>query len=94
MGELMAEDDIRNYLNGQTPRPGIAPGIKAVRRPPQRRQPQSTFKNLQATHLLCPRCKKATPVREKVLLFLPDGDLYDYVCTICGASCGTKKAGH
>ena len=31
------------------------------------------------------------PVRERLLLVLPDGDLYNYSCTGCGASLGTRK---
>ncbi len=31
------------------------------------------------------------PVRERLLLLLPDGDLYDYVCQQCGSVVGDKK---
>ena len=30
------------------------------------------------------------PVRERLLLVLPDGDLYDYSCQRCGSSVGSK----
>jgi hypothetical protein len=30
------------------------------------------------------------PVRERLLLVLPDGELYDYLCQGCGASLGSK----
>ena len=30
------------------------------------------------------------PVRERLLLVLPDGDLYDYLCQGCGSSVGSK----
>ena len=35
------------------------------------------------------------PVREKLLLVLPDGELYDYTCQGCNSSVGSKteKAG-
>ncbi len=31
------------------------------------------------------------PVREKLLLVLPDGELHQYVCAQCGADLGTKR---
>ena len=30
------------------------------------------------------------PVRERLLLVLPDGDLYEYLCQQCGSSLGSK----
>jgi hypothetical protein len=30
------------------------------------------------------------PVRERLLLVLPDGDLYDYTCEGCHSSVGSK----
>jgi hypothetical protein len=30
------------------------------------------------------------PVRERLLLVLPDGELYDYTCQGCGGSVGSK----
>lgn len=30
------------------------------------------------------------PVRERLLLVLPDGDLYEYLCQGCGGSVGSK----
>jgi hypothetical protein len=48
------------------------------------------FDDLRASLLYCDRCKRAMPVRERLLLVLPDGDLYDYMCQGCGASLGTK----
>jgi hypothetical protein len=53
--------------------------------------PRSQFKELSASKLYCPKCRVATPVRERLLLVLPTGsDLYDYMCTQCGESVGTK----
>ena len=57
----------------------------------QYRQPQSQYKDFSATQLFCPRCRQATPVRERLLLVLPDGDLYQYLCSYCGASLGEKR---
>jgi len=39
-----------------------------------------------ASELYCPKCKRAQPVREKLLLVLPSGELYEFLCTGCGAS--------
>ncbi len=30
------------------------------------------------------------PVRERLLLILPDKDLYEYLCTGCGSSLGDR----
>ncbi len=49
------------------------------------------YKNFSASELYCAKCKRAMPVREKLLLSLPSGDMYDYICTGCGSSLGTKK---
>jgi hypothetical protein len=48
------------------------------------------FEELQATMLFCPRCQRPMPVREKLLLVLPDGDLYHYLCVGCGQSLGSR----
>jgi hypothetical protein len=31
------------------------------------------------------------PVRERLLLVLPDGSLFEYLCTRCAGSLGTRK---
>lgn len=49
------------------------------------------FKNFGATHLYCNNCAKSMPVREKMLLELPDGALFDYLCVGCSESLGTRK---
>ena len=48
------------------------------------------FDQLEATVLFCPQCKEPVPVRKRLLLALPDGDKYDYLCVYCGNSVGTK----
>lgn len=48
------------------------------------------FDQLQASHLYCDRCQQAMPVRQRLLLILPDGELYDYLCQGCGSSIGSK----
>lgn len=49
-----------------------------------------SFDQLEATLLLCPRCRVAVPVRKRLLLILPDGNKFEYVCTHCAAVCGDK----
>jgi hypothetical protein len=51
----------------------------------------SSFKEFSASELYCAKCKRANPVREKLLLCLPSGNMYDYICSVCGSSVGTKK---
>jgi hypothetical protein len=51
------------------------------------------FKDLKAASLWCHVCGVARPVRERLLLVLPDGDLHEYRCTTCHASVGTRKVG-
>ncbi len=49
------------------------------------------FEKFQATVLFCPKCNMATEVKERLLLVLPDGNLFDYLCSLCGTSVGKKK---
>jgi predicted RNA-binding Zn-ribbon protein involved in translation (DUF1610 family) len=48
------------------------------------------FERLQATELYCPKCGRAMPVRERLLLVLPEGDKYEYLCAVCGTSVGER----
>ncbi len=52
---------------------------------------QSQFKSLRASSLYCQKCKDAKPVRERLLLVLPDKEIYDYLCTNCGSSVGQRE---
>jgi hypothetical protein len=52
--------------------------------------PRDSFGDFQAASLFCPRCRRATPAREKLLLVLPGGNKYDYVCAECGTPVGGK----
>ena len=52
--------------------------------------PRDSFDQLEASLLLCPKCRVAVPVRKRLLLILPEGDKYEYVCTRCGSVCGDK----
>lgn len=51
---------------------------------------EDAFTEFEATSLFCPRCRRATPARRKLLLVLPTGNKYDYVCAECGAAVGGK----
>ena len=48
------------------------------------------FESFKASQLYCRKCGKSMPVRERLLLVLPDKDLYEYLCTGCGASLGER----
>ncbi len=52
----------------------------------------SYFEEFVATHLYCPFCKRSVPVKERLLLILPDGYLFEYLCSKCGESVGERKA--
>jgi hypothetical protein len=49
------------------------------------------FESFKASRLYCRRCAKSMPVRERLLLILPDKDLYEYLCTGCGDSLGERE---
>ena len=51
---------------------------------------QRQFDKFNATELYCPKCKRSMPVRERLLLVLPEGDKYEYLCAYCGTSVGDK----
>jgi hypothetical protein len=59
---------------------------------PRSRPPTGQFEELQASVLFCARCQTARPVRERLLLVLPDGELYEYLCAACGESVGKRNA--
>jgi len=51
---------------------------------------RESYKDFDATELFCPKCRRAVPVRKRLLLILPHGDKYDYTCAFCGTSVGEK----
>ena len=57
---------------------------------PSQSEPGAQFRSLNATRLFCPNCREATPARERLLLVLPSGNKYEYVCSYCGTSTGEK----
>jgi len=52
----------------------------------------SAFRELRASELYCPNCRRAQPVRERLLLVLPRAELHEYRCAVCAASLGTREA--
>ena len=54
------------------------------------RSAQGMFRELEATELYCPNCRQAVPVRKRLLLILPEGEKYEYLCARCSGSVGTK----
>jgi hypothetical protein len=49
------------------------------------------FEAFQASVLFCGRCQQPRPVRERLLLVLPEGELHEYLCSACGSSVGSRK---
>jgi len=56
---------------------------------------EQSFDQFNTSLLYCNKCGRAMPVRQRLLLVLPDGELYDYTCQACNNSVGSKteKAG-
>jgi hypothetical protein len=48
------------------------------------------YRDFDATELFCPQCRRAVPVRKRLILVLAEGDKYDYTCVYCGTSVGDK----
>lgn len=48
------------------------------------------FGSFTASELYCPKCRSAQPVREKLLLILPTGELHEYLCSKCATSLGKR----
>jgi hypothetical protein len=65
--------------------------MNPVFRPPVRRKkPAAQYDQFEATELYCPRCRQAMPVRKRLLLVLPEGDKYEYLCAACWTPVGDK----
>jgi hypothetical protein len=52
---------------------------------------QQQFENFTASSLYCEKCRTTLPVRERLLLVLPDKEIFDYLCTECGSSVGQRE---
>ncbi len=65
----------------------VAPGRSGCMLSPGMEQ----FESFKASRLYCRKCGKSMPVRERLLLILPDKDLYEYLCTGCAESLGQRE---
>jgi hypothetical protein len=52
---------------------------------------QKQFENFTASSLYCQKCQATMPVRERLLLVLPDKEIFDYLCTGCASSVGQRE---
>jgi hypothetical protein len=48
------------------------------------------FGKFTASELYCPKCGRSQPVRERLLLVLPSGELHEFVCSRCATSLGKR----
>jgi hypothetical protein len=48
------------------------------------------FGKFTASELYCPKCGRSQPVRERLLLVLPSGELHEFLCARCGTSVGKR----
>ena len=48
------------------------------------------FGTFTASELYCPKCGRSQPVRERLLLVLPTGELHEFLCTRCSTSLGKR----
>lgn len=51
---------------------------------------QQQFGAFTASELYCPQCRRSQPVRERLLLVLPAGELHEFVCSQCSQSLGKR----
>jgi hypothetical protein len=51
---------------------------------------QQQFGKFTASELYCPKCGRSQPVRERLLLVLPSGELHEFVCSRCATSLGKR----
>ena len=77
--EIVEQDRLRQMAEAQLRR--------------QQEAEQQSFKQISASELYCPKCKRSMPVREKMLLYIPTGEIHDYLCQQCGTSLGTRTDG-
>ena len=48
------------------------------------------FGEFTASELYCPKCQRSQPVRERLLLVLPSGELHEFLCSKCATSLGKR----
>ena len=51
---------------------------------------QKQYDDFEASQLFCPKCRQAVSVRKRLLLVLPQGEKYDYICSHCSTPVGEK----
>lgn len=51
---------------------------------------EQQFGTFTASELYCPKCGSAQPVRERLLLILPSGELHEFLCSRCATSLGKR----
>ncbi len=51
---------------------------------------QEQFGKFTASELYCPKCRTSQPVRERLLLVLPSGELHEFLCAQCATSLGKR----
>lgn len=54
------------------------------------RSTPDSYGSLEVSEMFCSRCRRAQPVRQHLLLVLPSGNKYEYRCSVCGNSVGSK----
>jgi len=52
---------------------------------------QKQFETLRASELFCPKCRTLRPVKERLLLVIPHGEIHGYRCVVCGDTLGTRE---
>ncbi|HXN06614.1 MAG TPA: cytoplasmic protein [Nitrospiria bacterium] len=68
----------------------IPPGYRPAPKPRPTEGQRGDFDQMQASLLFCNKCQRPMPVRERLLLVLPDGNLFEYRCQRCGNSVGER----
>jgi len=79
----------RYPMNSKRP-PSREPLSRRPGSPPTQPDPREQYGAFRASLLFCATCRQATPTRERLLLVLPTGNLYEYLCAQCGTSTGSK----
>jgi len=87
------EEETRRYLDLKADQERFAhPRLVPQRKPrPSSAQQEASFTDFVASQLFCPKCQRVVPVREKLVLYLPGGELYECLCTVCGTSLGKRQ---
>jgi hypothetical protein len=58
--------------------------------PTRKNKRSAQYDQFEATELYCPQCRQSMPVRKRLLLVLPEGDKYEYLCAACLTAVGDK----